>query len=148
MYFSTEDLLRQGMFSSDVHFPFKRAQSEILKVARAHRQVYVTQWFPSKFGNQDPNHPELKSNPYRNQVIVQQVVPTRTGLNSIKSTCVVWVLSVNSTEVAKPPRMVRKEWTDEDHWSQYLFNNSRSTKSPLSPSTAAESDGSHGGQGR
>jgi hypothetical protein len=106
VYYSDEDLLRQGMMSSDVHYPYKRVQEEILKIARKYKQIYITAWFPSSFGDQNPNSPLLKNNPNRHKVIIQQIVPTRTGLNNIKSTVVVWMSSKNYTEVTKPPSVI------------------------------------------
>lgn len=68
----------------------------MLKIARKYRQIYVTQWYPSKFGRQDG--PELEKNKHQHETIVRQIIPTRTGLNNIKSTCAVWLWSINGVQ--------------------------------------------------
>ena len=38
----------------------------------------------------------------------------------ITSSLVVWMTHTNFTPLTKPPRMIRKAWTLDDHWSDYL----------------------------
>ena len=115
-----------GYLSSDVHTPFKRTVDPVLDVARKHRQVLVTQWFPSKFGRQDV--PAVEANAHRHTTIVRQVLPTRTGMGGIKSTGAVWLAAVNDSEPVIPPQMIRKLWTAEDHWTHYPMEKSKGDK--------------------
>lgn len=101
------------MLSSDPAQPWKRTLDEILKVAIAFKLTYITQWYPHYFGAKGQDDPHLHA------VILQQVIPTRTGLNGIKSTATVWLAAVNFTEPTVPPQIVRKEWSDVDHWTDY-----------------------------
>jgi len=117
VHFSIEDLENQGMLSSDKNFPWKRTQEPVLRVARKYRQIYITQWYPSKFGRQDV--PAVEKDPYRHTTIVRQIVPTRTGLGNIKSTAAVWLSHTNGSEPEIPPRILRKAWTEDDHWTHY-----------------------------
>jgi hypothetical protein len=105
------------MLSSDERSPWKRSLDPILKIARKHRQVYVTQWYPSKFGRQDV--PAVEEDPHRHEVIIRQIIPTRTGLNNIKSTATVWLWTRNSSEIETPPSVIRRPWTDDSPSSEY-----------------------------
>ncbi len=61
---------------------------DMLVIARKYRQSYITVWYPHKFGEVkfgDNNDMRRYTN------IVQQTLPTRTGLNELKSTAVVWM---------------------------------------------------------
>ena len=53
VYFSYNDLSKQGMLSSDRLAPFKRVKEEILIIARKFKQIYITIWYPSQFGMSD-----------------------------------------------------------------------------------------------
>jgi hypothetical protein len=144
VYFSYADLRRQGKLSSDTRQPWKVVVEDVFAVARMFRQVYITVWYPNKFGenkelddslraiNQplknDVDSPrpakriedlhsslsgysssssrrDVKSgrihpsadNPYLFTNIIQQVLPTRTGLSGIPSTTVVWLSSFNGS---------------------------------------------------
>jgi hypothetical protein len=110
-------LVASGYLSSDSAAPWKRTLQPILKIARKYRQLYVTQWAPSKFGSQDLA--QMKGNRHLHETVVRQIIPTRTGLNNIKSTGVVWLWLQNGTEVKKEELVVRKEWTKEDNWTHY-----------------------------
>lgn len=111
------DIVLLGYLSSDPHAPWKRTLQPILKIARKYRQIYVTQWYPSQFGTQDPS--QLGENKHLHETVVRQVIPTRTGLNNIKSTGAVWLWLRNGTQVTKEEFVIRKEWTVEDNWTHY-----------------------------
>ena len=117
VYFSLDDLKSQGMLSSDAHEPWKRTVEPILKVARDYRQVYITQWYPRQFGRQDVA--AVSENPYRHTTVVRQIIPTRTGLNNIKSTAAVWLMWTNFTRPTIPDAAYKKPWTADDHWTHY-----------------------------
>lgn len=116
VYFSYNDLKIQGKLSSDPSEPWKRVLQDMLLIARHYRQTYLTLWYPHTFGQasqggEDPNA-------YTN--IIQEVVPTRTGLNEVRSKVAVWLSSTNLTEPEVPSFVSAKEWTAEDRdlWSQ------------------------------
>lgn len=113
VHFSNKYLAEQGMLSGDLAQPWKRTEEAVLKIARSFKLVYVFQWYPHMFGATD------EDDPYKHGVIIQQIIPTRTGLSGIKSTAVVWLSAVNLSEPVVPPYIIRKEWTDDDHWSNY-----------------------------
>ncbi len=94
VFFSYEDLEKQGRLSSDKLLPFKRVQEDILKIARRHKQVYIIAWYPHQFGHDLSDDKEDK---YKHYSIIQQIIPTRTGLNGIKSTAAVWLTAINET---------------------------------------------------
>lgn len=105
MYFSYKDLAAQGMLSSDKLQPFKRVQEPILWTARKFKQIYITVWYPHQFGEKEANPAENRR--HRHENIIQMVIPTRTGLDGLRSTSAVWLMERNSTRVEIPPRMVR-----------------------------------------
>jgi hypothetical protein len=47
-------------------------------------------------------------------VIVQQIEPTRTGLDQIKSKVAVWLSAINNTSPDFPPLVYEKAWTEEE----------------------------------
>lgn len=120
VHFSYEDLKKQGKLSSDPLQPWKRVLEDVLKVARDYNQVYLTMWYPHKFGNTND-----ASEPLKYQNIIQQIIPTRTGLQHLKSTAVVWMSKVNHTRPIKIPDIYRKPWSANDHWSRFLSNTTR-----------------------
>ncbi len=75
------------------------------------------EWFPHAFGS-----PDL-SDPHKHEIVIQQVIPTRTGLDGIKSSVTVWLSAVNGSEPMLPPRIVRRprgivgrnRWNDEEY---------------------------------
>jgi hypothetical protein len=117
VYFSLDDLKKQGMLSSDSNQPWKRTLDPVLKIARQNRQVYITQWFPKKFGRQDVA--AVMDDPHRHETVIRQIIPTRTGLNNIKSTASVWLMWTNFTSPTLPEVAVKKAWTEDDHWTHY-----------------------------
>lgn len=90
VYFSYDDLKKQGKFSTDILHPWKRVAEDVLTIARKYRQIYITTWYPNKFGAK----PTDKKTPHRHTSLLKQIVPTRTGLNRLKSITPVW-LAVN-----------------------------------------------------
>jgi len=127
VYFAYNDLAAQGKLSSDKLKPWKRVLEDMLNIAREHRQVYVTAWYPHEYGHagESVKHLErLKENPHVFTTILQQVIPTRTGLNGIVSTVPVWMSAVNKAAPARKldsrfiPE-IRKDWKKEDHWDHY-----------------------------
>lgn len=120
VYFSYDDLRKQGKWSTDKLQPFKRVLADVLVIARHYRQVYVTAWYPHAFGkaHDDPE------DPHRHTSVLQQVIPTRTGLFGIKSTVPVWMSAINRTEPEPKKRRLRdyvyrEEWSDQDHPDHY-----------------------------
>jgi hypothetical protein len=101
VYFSNADLKAQGWLSSDRARPWKRTEEPILEIARNLKLIYVVEWFPHAFGVVDPAHP------HKHEVVIQQVVPTRTGLDPIKSSVTVWLTAVNGSQPLLPPRIAR-----------------------------------------
>ena len=73
----------------------------MLSIARKYNQVYIFRWQPHTFGATDP------ADPLKHQAVIQQVIPTRTGLNGIKSTVVVWLSEVNGSEPRSAPKVIR-----------------------------------------
>jgi hypothetical protein len=96
----------------------------VLTIARDFKQVYVTVWYPHEYGHAGDDKAEqarVKENPYRFTSILQKIIPTRTGLAGISSHVPVWMSAVNQK---KPRRLVaekgvKKEWSEDDHWSHY-----------------------------
>jgi hypothetical protein len=75
----------------------------------------VTIWYPHTFG------PVANETDLKNRVLLQQIQPTRTGLNSITSKVPVWMSARNHIIAEQNPSYVyRKPWTDDDHWYQFL----------------------------
>jgi hypothetical protein len=95
VYYSYKDLEQQGRLSSDHHMPWKRLLEDFLTIARKYRQIYVIVWYPNHFGKRKE---EEGLDPYHHSSILQQIIPTRTGLDHIKSTSVVWISEFNHTE--------------------------------------------------
>ena len=116
VYFSFDDLRKKGKLSSDHQQPWKRVLDDVLVVARKFKQSYITLWYPSTYGFSDEG-----SNPHKFKSLIQQVVPTRTGLGSVKSKAVVWMAKVNHSTPVRKDRLYRKAWTYDDHWSAYLY---------------------------
>jgi hypothetical protein len=115
VYFSYEDLKKQGKFSSDKLEPHKRVLEDIMVIARDYKQISCTVWYPHEFGKMDN-----ASDPHKYKTLVQQIIPTRTGLGSIKSTSAVWMSKVNHNKVVKHSDVIRKAWTAYDHWSSHV----------------------------
>ena len=127
VYFAYKDLYKQGMLSSDKLLPWKRVQEHIVTIARKYKQVYVTVWYPHQFGTDDKlnqedniddesnNNIKRKFDQYKTKTmkykyinIIQTIIPTRTGLNSLQSTAVVWLSSINETSPAIPQKIFRE----------------------------------------
>ena len=133
VYFAYDDLAAQGKLSSDKMRPWKRVLDDILVIARDHRQVYVTVWYPHEYGHPGDDAKDIKRFKKDSRAftsILQQIVPTRTGLHGIISTVPVWMSAVNR---ASPKRRVLEEavekpWTDDDHWDHYKPNGHKYVK--------------------
>jgi len=135
VYFSYDDLARQGKLSSDPLKPWKRVLEDIMDIARDHRQVYVTAWYPHSFGHPGDSDSakekaRFKEDPHIFTSILQQVIPTRTGLNGIVSTVPVWMSAVNKAAPArkldsKQIPEIRKQWSKDDHWKEYKVGGSK-----------------------
>jgi hypothetical protein len=106
VHFSYADLEKQGKLSSDLLQPWKRVAEDILQIARAYKQIYITAWYPHSFGKRNLNEEkeftdrrklnnrsseEDRTDLHRFDIILQQIIPTRTGLDGIKSTAAVWL---------------------------------------------------------
>lgn len=92
------------MLSSDVLQPWKRVYEEMVWKARKFKQIYMMVWYPHRFGEKE-NAPAASK--HRHENIIQMVIPTRTGMDGIKSTAAVWLMARNDSEVSIPPRVVR-----------------------------------------
>ena len=84
IYYSYAQLRKHGKLSSDIQHPWKRILDDVLSVARKYKQVYITVWYPHNYGKNGD-----VSNDF--DVILQEIIPCRTGLNDIKSISVVWL---------------------------------------------------------
>ena len=91
------------------------------RVARTYRQAYIFIWFPYQFGKVE------EVDAHSHQIIIQQILPTRTGYNGIKSDVVVWMSSLNFTALTRDNGVAQKPWTEDDHWSKYKKNLSSTT---------------------
>ena len=118
VYFQYEDLAKQGRLSSDKLRPWKRILDDVLSIARDYRQVSITAWYPNVFGDDPGPDSEEDRNRYKN--IIQEVIPTRTGLDYLKSTVTVWMSHVNATAVKKKNHVYRRMWTEEDPYFHTL----------------------------
>jgi hypothetical protein len=83
VYFEYEDLKVQG-YKSDDPQPWQHVERKVLAIARKHKQICIYRWHPHKWGEAS------KDNPFKHTTIVQEVLPTRTGLNTIRSTAMVY----------------------------------------------------------
>ena len=125
VHFSYADLAKQGKLSSDRRQPWKRVVEDILVIARDYKQVYITVWYPHSFGTRPSGDgtrtktpgdrtpgsgDKLKGkddiatrkttapadkHPHRFEVVIQEIIPTRTGLTGVKSSAAVWMSSLN-----------------------------------------------------
>ena len=105
VYFSYADLLKQGMLSSDKLQPWKRVYEDLLWTARKHKQIYIMVWYPHQFGDKEESPGSVRSHKHEN--IIQMVIPTRTGMDGLKSTAAVWMMARNETAMKLPPKIVR-----------------------------------------
>jgi hypothetical protein len=132
IYFSYDDLKKQGKLSSDKLTPWKRIIEDVITIARDFKQVYVTAWYPHEYGHPGDDDKEIKlhkENPNRYKTILQQVIPTRTGLHGITSKVPVLLSSVNyqkPTSVNTKRKLnieltkgIHKPWSKDDHWNMY-----------------------------
>ena len=121
VFYSYADLLTAGKLSGDKLSPWSRIEESVLTVARSFKQVCVFRWHPHTFGKPRESEMAMTGRSPRDYVsIIQQVVPTRTGLDALKSSVVVWASQMNSQELEPTPAVVRKEWSSSDHWTHYL----------------------------
>eukprot|EP01032_Pedospumella_encystans_P024805 gene24805-28036_t len=105
VYFSYADLQKQGMLSSDKLQPWKRVYEDLLWTARKYKQIYIMVWYPHQFGAPETSPKAGRMHKYTN--IIQMVIPTRTGMDGLKSTAAVWLMARNETAVKIPPKMIR-----------------------------------------
>lgn len=126
VYFSYSDLKKNGKLSSDKRQPWKRVVDDVIQIAREYKQVYITVWYPHSFGRQRVTNPvyvgqqqqyvqdregsaapyaanENMTNSRTFEVILQEILPTRTGLNGIKSSAVVWLSAINGSAPSTAP---------------------------------------------
>lgn len=104
VYYSYDDLTKSGRVSSDPLQPWKRISEDLLKIARRFKQIYITLWYPHRFGYSDSD-----VNDTRFINIIQKIIPTRTGLDQIKSDSVVWLSTVNGALPSIPQRIYRHQ---------------------------------------
>jgi hypothetical protein len=93
------------MLSSDTLQPWKRVQETVIWTARKFKQIYILVWYPHRFGAEEAGATHTERHKYQN--IIQMVVPTRTGLDGLRSTAAVWLTAHNDTAPTIKPRMVR-----------------------------------------
>ena len=105
VYFSYADLTKQGMLSSDKLQPWKRVYEDLLWTARKHKQIYIMVWYPHQFGDKEQSPGSVRSHKHEN--IIQMVIPTRTGMDGLKSTAAVWMMARNETAMKIPEKIVR-----------------------------------------
>ena len=108
VHFLYSDLLKCGKLSSDRRQPWKRVFEDVVQIARDYKQVYITAWYPHSFGREATKNPVYvgqqaltmsaaagSSNvrpgssdngdqtnvarPRQFEVILQDIIPTRTG---------------------------------------------------------------------
>ena len=102
LYFSAQDLEASKALSANKDDPWEHSREAMLAVARSFKQVFVFQWTPESFGATLDDDPNLHT------TIVQRVFPTRTGLNGMKSTVVVWMSAMNGGELMRPRQFYKK----------------------------------------
>ena len=110
LYYSFDDLKSVGLHSSDVKQPWKRILSKIIELGVRLDIPYVLFWHPNSYGKNDDE---------RYEHILQTIVPTRTGYSSLRSSRAVWLSAINHTTLKRDSLVFRKEWTRDDHWTQY-----------------------------
>jgi hypothetical protein len=124
VYFSYDDLDKQGKLSSDPLQPWKRVAEDMLRIARDYHQVYITVWYPHSFGECLASQ-GCDQSQHTFDVILQTIIPTRTGLNNIKSTSAVWMSEANYTEphTLRKPHVYRSPWTSDEHeyWRRMML---------------------------
>lgn len=121
-YYSFDDLRSKGWLSSDEMRPWKRTENVILDLARNLKMAYIYVWYPHRFGEVN----NLK--PHHHKVIIQEVIPTRTGIDRIKSSVTVWLSAINGSEPTSLPPMFKKAWSPDDHWTHYPFSSENSPR--------------------
>ena len=110
VYYSYEDLEKQGRLSSDKLQPWKRLKEDFLTIARKYRQIYILVWYPNHFGELKGKELDEKD-PYHHSVMIQQVIPTRTGLDQIKSNAAIALSAFNYSEPHIHQKLLRtKTW--------------------------------------
>ena len=125
VHFSYSDLLKCGKLSSDRRQPWKRVFEDIVQIARDYKQVYITAWYPHSFGREpttnpvyvgqqvvssssvngaarssasDPGQQLNVARPRQFEVILQDIIPTRTGACALKSAgCLPFVVLISIT---------------------------------------------------
>jgi hypothetical protein len=107
VYFSYDDLEKQGKLSSDKLSPHKRVIEDMLTVARKYYQIHIMLWYPYQFGTDEYVNEDDK---YRHYSIIQSIIPTRTGLDGIKSTSAVWLSSVNESAPQNFDLLKTRHW--------------------------------------
>ncbi len=127
MYYAYSQLEQQSKLSSDVTQPYKRLLPAWLALARRYKQVYITLIYSRRFGgstdgssegssdgegNQQPQHYRCSAN-QRVSSLVQEVVPTRTGLDGLRMSN---VLSLSKVDGEEP------QWKDEDFLASVVFS--------------------------
>jgi hypothetical protein len=114
LHYNYKDLKQQGKLSANRDTPWARVEDNVLSLARAFNQMYIYRWHPHRYGSLND-----ESTKYQN--IIQEIVPTRTGMQHIKSSVVVWMTHINANKVVRPEHTwyVKKKWTKDDHWSHY-----------------------------
>lgn len=125
VYFSYKDLARQGKLSSDKLQPWKRVLDDVLVIARNYHQVCITAWYPHEFGRPSPEEDKFRDqndadyDKHLYETVLQQVIPTRTGLTYLRSTVPVWMSAINSSTPVNRKLVYQKEWTEDDHYTHY-----------------------------
>ncbi len=119
VHFNYDDLKKQGKLSSDPFQPWKRMEDNIVEIMRRFRQPIVFRWHPNRFGK------VVKNDKKKHVSIIQDVFSTHTGLDGVKSSCVVWMSAINSSLVQRHRDVISKPWTKDDHWSKWVIPDSK-----------------------
>ena len=105
VYYSFQDLENGGRISSDRLEPWKRIAASVKQVAASLDVPYFLQWAPHHFGHIKTPASSLKDKKDRRSspsseyhvVVLQTIVPVRTGYQTLRSQHVVWLAAGDSS---------------------------------------------------
>ena len=106
VYYSFKDLEAGGRISSDRLEPWKRIAASVKQVAASLDVPYFLQWAPHHFGDikktpasslKDKNDWRFSPSSEYHAVVLQTIVPVRTGYQALRSQHVVWLAAGDSS---------------------------------------------------
>ena len=109
-YYSNEDLKKQQKLSKEIDKSYIYALNKIIEIALKYKQTYVTLYYPHSFGLTDNT-----LEPYKYTNIIQEIIPTRTGLHEIKSSVVVWLSEINDIKMIQKSNVYRTDGVSVDN---------------------------------